>query len=157
MRALLAGVKLKSTFGTRAQRLGNQGEQRAALGAAGNGMSPSHLNWLGAERVLPDRSLRRRFLALPTAVLISVLAILAIGQSLLRGALKIGLTPKDKDWNSTFSLPQAQSTSPDTESGFMSRRVSGRVSSALPEFEGEDPFIPCIAIGLRRGELPLAR
>jgi len=44
-------------------------------------MSPSHLNWLGAERVLPDRPLRRRFLAFTTAVLISVLAIFSVGQT----------------------------------------------------------------------------
>lgn len=80
--ALFAGVEFEAAFGASTEWLRPLSEQRAALGTAGNRVSPWHLHRAWPEGVLPYGLVGRRLLTLSSAVLIPVLAVLTVGHTL---------------------------------------------------------------------------
>jgi hypothetical protein len=80
--ALLAGMQGKSTLGTFANRAGQVLQERSALGTARDGAQPGHIERARPESIFPlgRRGLLEFFFCSAAGILISVLAIFAIGQ-----------------------------------------------------------------------------
>ena len=82
MLALLAGVQIESALGTLAERLRQILQQGSALRATRNRSCPRHVDGPGPESVVfLGRRLLQFFLRLAAGILVSALAILAVGQS----------------------------------------------------------------------------
>lgn len=81
IRALLAGVQFEAALGALAERLGKHCQERAALRAARNRVRSRHVHGARSESVFANRTLRRGLLLFRAAVLISALAVFAVGQT----------------------------------------------------------------------------
>lgn len=85
-------MQFKFALGALACRLGGQGEQRSALGAARDRMRRRHVHRARPKSVLADRLLHRSgFLPLAVIVLVSVLAVFSAHKIVLGGRLELNI------------------------------------------------------------------
>jgi hypothetical protein len=87
MLALFASVQIETTFRTLANGVGEILQQGAAFGTAGDGSRSRHVDGARAKGIFSLWTGRRRlvefFFCATTGILVSVLAILAVGQKRL--------------------------------------------------------------------------
>jgi hypothetical protein len=85
--ALFAGVQIEAAFGALADRIGEILEQGAAFGAARDGSGSGHVHGARAEGIFSlwiwSRRLVELFFRAAAGILVSALAILAVGQKCL--------------------------------------------------------------------------